>query len=114
MFNFLLSLFGINTLNGIKYTLKNHFNVGDVCFWPGRIDGCEDAVVEIQNWYHDIENGKEVILYDFIDIYRNIEYDGVNENELNILAWKNELVENISPYSLEFGYKNIFDENEDW
>lgn len=107
MIKFLLSILGINTLDYVKYNLKNQFNVGDVCFWPGRVDGCEDAVVEILNWYHDIKrDGKEVILYDFIDIYRDIEYVGVSEDELNVLAFKNEMIETISPYSLEFEYKN--------
>lgn len=104
MFNFLFSLLSINHLN---HSLKNKFNIGDVCMWPGRVDGCEDAVVEIINWYRDVENGKEVILYDFIDIYRNIEYSFVEEDELNLLAWKDEMIENISPYDLELGYKNI-------
>ena len=107
MIKFLLSLLGIDTFDCVKYILKNQFDIGDICFWPGRVDGCEDAVVEILNWYHDVEDGKEVILYDFIDIYRDIEYDGISEDELNILVFKNELIENISPYSLEFEYKNI-------
>lgn len=107
MINLLKSIFNLAN-NFKKYELTNKFQVGDICMWPGRVDGCEDAVVEIQNWYHDIDEktGEEVIKYEFIDIYRNIEYSDVEEKELSILAFKEEVLENISPYQLETAYMN--------
>ena len=92
-----------------NYSIVNKFNIGDICIWPHDIDGCMDAVVEISNYFKDYDENtnKEFVLYDFTDIDRGYEYSGVNEKELQLLATNDELLENVSPYQMEFMYKNV-------
>lgn len=103
MLNFLKSLFARH-----QFSIEPKFHEGDVCLWPGPIDGCDDAVVEITDWCkdYDLETDEELILYDFTDIYRHIDYSGVKEKELQLLAFNEEIMENISPYTLETLYRD--------
>ena len=104
MLNFLKSLFARH-----QFSIEPKFHEGDICMWPGDIDGCDDAVVEITNWFRDYDKDtqKESILYEFTDIYRHIDYCGVEEKYLNLLATNDEMMENVSPYELEMAYRNV-------
>lgn len=90
-------------------SIINKFSIGDICIWPGNIDGCDDAVVEITNWFRDYDKDtqKESVFYEFRDIYKHINYSGVEEKYLNLLATNDELMENVSPYELEMSYHNV-------
>ena len=101
LFDFLKNLFPHYECR-CKYTMTNKFNVGDVCLWPHECDGCMDAVVRIENWYHTFDEEKdcETIVYEFYDIYRGYEYDGVDEKYLSLLATADEMLESVSPYEL--------------
>jgi hypothetical protein len=90
------------------YTLKPKFEIGDMCLWPGNIDGCDDAVVEITNWFRDVtENDEEIIMYEFTDIYRHIDYSGIEEKDLQLLATNEEMLENVTPYEIETLYQRV-------
>lgn len=111
MWNFIKSLLGLNH----KFKVINKFNIGDVCLWPHPIDSCMDCIVKISNWYkvYDNDTNEEYIIYDFQDIYRGYEYGDVKEDELQLLATNDEIVETYSSYTneefkeyikLEYGY----------
>ena len=104
MLKFLKSLFA-----KYQFSVEPKFHEGDICMLPGDIDGCDDAVVEITNWFRDYDKytQKEIILYEFTDIYRDIDYCGVEEKYLNLLATNDEMMENVSPYELEMTYRNV-------
>ena len=104
MLNFLKSLFARH-----QFSIEPKFHEGDICMWPGNIDGCDDAVVQITNWFRDYDKDtqKESVLYEFTDIYRHIDYSGVEEKYLNLLATNDEMMENVSPYELEMAYRDV-------
>jgi len=104
MLNFLKSLFARH-----QFSIEPKFHEGDICMWPGDIDGCDDAVVQITNWFRDYDKDtqKESVLYEFTDIYRHIDYSGVEEKYLNLLATNDEMMENVSPYELEMAYRDV-------
>ena len=104
MLNFLKSLFTRH-----QFSVEPKFHEGDICMWPGDIDGCDDAVVQITNWFRDYDKDtqKESVLYEFTDIYRHIDYSGVEEKYLNLLATNDEMMENVSPYELEMAYRDV-------
>ncbi len=104
MLNFLKSLFARH-----QFSIEPKFHEGDICMWPGDIDGCDDAVVQITNWFRDYDKDtqKESVLYEFTDIYRDIDYSGVEEKYLNLLATNDEMMENVSPYELEMAYRDV-------
>lgn len=103
MWELIKSFFGLNH----EFKVVNHFNIGDVCLWPHPIDSCMDCIVRIDEWYrvYDNDTKEEYVTYTFTDIYSGYEYAEVKENELQLLATNEEMLETYFPYTTEKEFK---------
>lgn len=91
MFKFFKLLFG-----EYPFITEPRYHIGDICLWPKSFNnGKADRTVQILNWsraYDEISKSEQ-IFYDFIDIKSEIDYADVEEKELILLAFKEEIDE---------------------
>ena len=78
-----------------KFNNVNKYNLGDVCFWPSAVDSMVEPTVKIIDWHpkYDRVNKKEMVLYDGVDIYTGKRWENIKEDELQILAFADEVSE---------------------
>ena len=90
IFNF---IFGIH-----NFSIINKYNIGDICFWPAPVDCMVEPTIRITQWskYYDKNHNKEIVLYDGVDIHNSTEYAEINEDELQILAYADEIFESTN------------------
>ena len=81
------------------FTIVNRYNEGDIVFWPSMVDSMVEPTLRITNWtrFYDKDTGEEKVLYDGIDIYNGTSWAEIEEKELQLLAYADEIRESFSP-----------------
>lgn len=88
------------------FTIMNRYNEGDIVFWPSLVDSMVEPILRITNWtrYYDKETGEEKVYYNGIDINNGREWADIDEKELQLLAYADEIRESISPAEIYLAF----------
>lgn len=75
-----------------QFSIINKYHIGDICSW--NFNNVQH-IIRLINWskYYDKDTNTESILYEGVDINNHKIFADIDESELNLLAFNDEIVE---------------------